>query len=50
MGADIGGNGANCGDEIGVVEWIVVWADTALVVTDADDVAVSKIKWFEIII
>ena len=39
-GADIGGSGANCGEEIGAVDWMVDWED--IPDTDVEDDAENK--------
>ena len=40
-GADIGGSGANCGEEIGAVDWMMDWED--IPDTDVEDDAANKI-------
>ena len=39
-GADIGGSGANCGEDIGAVDWMIDWEDKPD--TDVDEDAAKK--------
>ena len=42
-GADIGGSGANCGEDIGAVDWMIDWEDNPD--TDVDeDAAKTKMN------
>ena len=42
-GADIGGSGANCGEDIGAVDWMIDWEDKPD--TDVEEDAAREKKW-----